>query len=127
MQDLEIYVRDLDPVRLAMWLEANLDQILVPPTPFGNKPGLFKAEGRYSDSLIRISVYAEAFGKRFSSVVLEGERLPWDSDLACARSAWRALETEIRCSQGEWQEGDPVQDEKWWRLDERGEQLVVWN
>lgn len=127
MQDLEIYVRDLDPARLTVWLEANVDQLLVPLTPFGNKPGLYKGEGRYRDHLIRISVYAEAFGKRFSSVVLEGESLPWTTDLDCARSAWRTLETELRCSQGEWQEGDPVQEEKWWRLDSRGEQLVVWN
>lgn len=127
MQDLEIYVRDLDPARLAAWLEANFHPLLVPLTPFGNKPGLYKGEGHYDDCLVRISVYAEAFGKRFSSVVLEGESLPWSSDLECARSAWSMLETEIRCSQGEWQEGDPVQDEKWWRLDSRGEQLVVWN
>lgn len=127
MQDLEIYVRDLDPARLTLWLEANFDQLLVPLTPFGNKPGLYKGEGRYADSLVRISVYADAFGKHFSSVVMEGESLPWKTDLDCARSAWRNLDTEIRCSQGEWQEGDPVQEEKWWRLDDRGEQLVVWN
>ncbi len=127
MQDLEIYVRDLDPGKLALWLDATLDQILVPLTPLGSGEGLFKAEGRYCGALVRVSVYPGAFGKRYSSVVLEGESLPWTTDLESARSAWRALETEVRCSQGEWQEGDPVQDEKWWRLDHRGEQLVVWN
>jgi hypothetical protein len=127
VQDLEIYVRDLDPARLTVWLQAHFDQLLVPLTPFGNKPGLYKGEGRYGDNLVRISVYTGAFGKRFSSVVIEGDSLPWSTDLDCARSAWPTLQTEIRCSQGEWQEGDPVQDEKWWRLDDRGEQLVVWN
>jgi len=103
VQDLEIYVRDLEPARLTAWLEINFDQLLVPLTPFGNKPGLYKGEGRYGDGLVRITVYGEAFGKRFSSVLLEGEDLPWNTDLDCARSAWRALDTEIRCSQGEWQ------------------------
>jgi hypothetical protein len=37
------------------------------------------------------------------------------------------MDTEIRCSPGDWKEGDPVEDDKWWRLDHRGEQLVVWN
>ena len=68
MQDLEIYVRDLDPARLAIWLEANLDQLLVPLTPFGNKPGLYKAEGRYADDLVRISVYADAFGNAWTGL-----------------------------------------------------------
>jgi hypothetical protein len=37
------------------------------------------------------------------------------------------MDTEIRCSPGDWKEGEPVEDEKWWRLDQRGEQLAVWN
>ena len=125
MQDLEIYIRDLAPGQLSAWLANHLDQLTLDDSD-PSAPAM-KGIGYYCDYRIRISVYAGAFGKRYSCLVMEGESLPWNSDLECARSAWRSLETEIRCSQSEWQEGDPVEDEKWWRLDNRGEQLAVWN
>ncbi len=89
--------------------------------------GVIKGFARFEGERLRISLYPGAFGKRFTSVVIEGPRVPWNSDLDCARSAWRAMDTEIRCSPGDWKEGEPVEDEKWWRLDHRGEQQVVWN
>lgn len=127
MSDLEIYVRDLQPERLIAWLETHFDVLDEPPAETGARPGLLKGRARYLNHSVRITVYPEAFGKAFSSVLLEGESLPWNSDLDCARSAWRAMEGEIRCSPGEWKEGDPVDEGPWWRLDHRGEQLVAWN
>lgn len=127
MSDLEIYVRDLQPERLVAWLEANFDDLEEPLVETGNRPGLLKGRARYLSYSVRITVYPQAFGKAFSSVLLEGESLPWNSDLDCARSAWRAMDGEVRCSPGEWKEGDPVEESQWWRLDHRGEQLVVWN
>lgn len=125
MQDLEIYIRDLAPGQLSAWLADHLDQLTLDESdPLA--PAM-RGTGFYRGCRVAISAYAGAFGKRYSCLVLEGESLPWNSDLTCARSAWRSLETEIRCSQSEWQEGDAVEDEKWWRLDERGEQLAVWN
>ena len=86
-----------------------------------------KGFARFEGERLRISLYPGAFGKRFTSLVIEGPKVPWNSDLDCARSAWRAMGAEIRCSPGDWKEGEPVEDEKWWRLDHRGEQQVVWN
>jgi hypothetical protein len=125
LQDLEIYIRDLAPGQLSTWLANHLDQLALDDSD--PAAASIKGAGFYGEYRVGISVYAGAFGKRYSCLVLEGEDLPWNSDLECARSAWRSLETEIRCSQSEWQEGDPVEDEKWWRLDDRGEQLAVWN
>lgn len=125
MQDLEIYVRDLQPGMISDWLTTHLESLNLPDTEPGGRP--LKGKGQYKGHTVRISLYPGAFGKRYTSVVLEAETLPWDTDLDCARSAWGSVQTEIRCSQGEWQEGDPVEEEKWWRLDDRGEQLVVWN
>ncbi len=125
MQDLEIYVRDLEPGQLSRWLGQQLDELSLSDDELAGKA--IKGRGHYRGVPVMVSAYPGAFGKRYTSVILEGENLPWNSDLECARSAWRALETEIRCSTGDWQEGQPVEDEKWWRLDERGEQEVVWN
>lgn len=124
VQDLEIYVRDLEPGSVSGWLESQLDEVQLDDADVAR---VVKGQGRYGSAGIRITLYPGVSGKRFTSILLEGESLPWSSDLACARSAWRAMDTEIRCSPGEWKEGDPVDGDKWWRLDHRGEQLVVWN
>lgn len=124
MQDLEIYVRDLEAGAVSAWLENHLDELVLDD---GDVSSVIKGSAHYEGARLRITLYPGAFGKRFTSLVIEGEKLPWNADLDCARSAWRAMDTEVRCSPGDWQEGQPVEEEKWWRLDHRGEQLVVWN
>ncbi|MBW0149127.1 hypothetical protein [Marinobacter arenosus] len=124
MQDLEIYIRDLPEGAVSRWLESQVDQLELDDSQVNS---VVKGDGLYEGERLKISLYPGAFGKRFTCLVLEGDNLPWNSDLECARSAWRAMDTEIRCSPGDWKEGEPVEDEKWWRLDHRGEQQVVWN
>ncbi|WP_152207583.1 hypothetical protein [Marinobacter changyiensis] len=125
MQDLEIYIRDLKANSLSEWLKAHLEELSLADEVVSGKAVV--GAGRYHGEQVKISVYPGAFGKRFTCLILEGAHLPWSTDLDAARSAWRAMETEIRCSPGDWKEGDPVEEDKWWRLDERGEQRVVWN
>jgi hypothetical protein len=124
VQDLEIYIRDLSPGAISQWLSSHLDNL-----EFNDSQVLsvIKGRARYSGKPLRMVIYPQAFGKRFTSLLIEGEVLPWTTDLECARSAWRAMDTEIRCSPGNWKEGEPVDEEKWWRLDQRGEQQVCWN
>lgn len=124
MNDLEIYIRELSDEPISGWLAESLDGLEL--VEVGSK-GVRKGKGFYNDHPVRVTLYPGAFSKHFTSVVLEGEALPWRTDLECARNAWRHLDTEVRCSPGDWQEGDPVEDEKWWRIDDRGEQKVVWN
>ena len=124
MQDLEIYIRDLEPAAISGWLENQLDDVQLDDS---DVTSVVKGSAWFNGTRLRITLYPGAFGKRFTSVLMEGDDLPWNTDLDCARSAWRAMEGEIRCSTGDWKEGDPVGDEKWWRLDHRGEQRVVWN
>ncbi|MDC0664192.1 hypothetical protein [Marinobacter sp. SS21] len=125
MQDLEIYIRDLGPSQLSAWLRQQVDALQLDDSELAE--AVLKGQGEYLGQPIRVSVYPQAMGKRYACVVLEGEKLPWSQDLEFARNAWRALDTEVRCSPGQWQEGDPVEDDKWWRIDQRGEQLVAWN
>ncbi|MBS3805598.1 MAG: hypothetical protein KGY54_13710 [Oleiphilaceae bacterium] len=124
MRDLEIYIRDLEPHQLSAWLGRHLDDLVLDDGEVAGKA--VKGTGHYQGNRVRISVYPAAFGKRYTCLILEAVALPWQTDLDCARSAWEALETEIRCSSGDWQEGEPVEEDKWWRLDERGEQQAVW-
>nr|WP_282104123.1 hypothetical protein [Marinobacter alexandrii] len=124
VQDLEIYIRDLAEGTVSQWLAGHLDSLELDDSQVTS---VIKGHALCAGKRLRISLYPGAFGKRFTCLVMEGESLPWHTDLECARSAWRSMDTEIRCSPGEWKEGEPVTDEKWWRLDHRGENLVVWN
>ena len=124
MQDLEIYIRDLAEGTVSQWLTGHLDSLELDDSQVTS---VIKGHALCAGNRLRISLYPGAFGKRFTCLVMEGESLPWHTDLECARSAWRSMDTEIRCSPGDWKEGEPVADEKWWRLDHRGENLVVWN
>lgn len=125
MQDLEIYIRDLKPLAASQWLSSHLDQLELDDQQVDAKA--IKGRALYEGVAVNISLYPRASGKRYTCLVLEGASLPWNTDLEIARSAWRSMDTEVRCSPGDWKEGEPVADEKWWRLDDRGEQLVVWN
>jgi len=124
VQDLEIYIRDLEAGAVCRWLESHVEQLALDDSDVSS---VTKGTGYYGDDRLKITLYPQAFGKRFTSLIIEGERLPWSSDLDCARSAWQVMDTEIRCSPGEWKEGERAEEEKWWRLDSRGEQLAVWN
>lgn len=125
MRDLEIYIRDIDVAAVTEWLSSHFDQLEHPDQPLDDRP--VKLRASYCGSRIRLSIYPRAGGKRYASLIIEGDDLPWASDLECGRSAWQAMDTEIRCSPGDWKEGEPVEDERWWRIDQRGEQLAVWN
>ncbi|WP_166252189.1 hypothetical protein [Marinobacter salicampi] len=125
MQDLEIYIRDLKPAQLSAWLGQNLDSLNLDDSDVNRS--VVKGQASYRGSRVGVILYPGAFGKRYGSLILEGDELPWATDLEFARNAWRALGTEIRCSTGDWQEGQPVDEERWWRLDDRGEEQVVWN
>tara|TARA_R100000935_G_C2807410_1_gene153386 strand:+ start:365 stop:754 length:390 start_codon:yes stop_codon:yes gene_type:complete len=124
VQDLEIYIRDLEAGAVGRWLESHLEQLVLDDS---DTSSVIKGSAHFNKGQLKITLYPQAFGRRYTSLLIEGEHLPWSSDLDCARSAWRAMEAEVRCSPGEWKEGEPAEDEKWWRLDSRGEQLVAWN
>jgi hypothetical protein len=125
LRDLEIYIRDIDVKAVTEWLSGHLDHLETADSLSGDRP--VKLRASYCGHDLRLSIYPQAGGKRYASLIIEGDELPWASDLECGRSAWRAMDTEIRCSPGDWKEGEPVEDERWWRIDQRGEQLAVWN
>lgn len=124
MEDLEIYIRDLEAGAVSRWLSDHLDRVALDDAVI---TAALKGHASYNGSALALSLYPGAAGKRFTCLVIEGPKLPWASDLECARSAWRTLGGELRCSPGSWTEGDVTEEEKWWRIDERGEQQAVWN
>ena len=73
MQDLEIYIRDLEPAAVSNWLEGQLDELQLDDTDVSS---VVKGMARYSGARVRITLYPGAFGKRFTSLVMEGVSCP---------------------------------------------------
>lgn len=73
MQDLEIYIRDLEPGAVSGWLVNHLDELELED---GEVTRVIKGVARYKSERLRISLYPGAFGKRFTSLVIEGTRVP---------------------------------------------------
>lgn len=122
--DIEIYIKDASLEAIQFWLEQHFSEVSLRSMASGHGwIGSVEAENQR----IPVSIFNEAAGKRYSCLVFDTNHTPWQNDLDCARSAWQSLRTEIRCSAAGWQEGDDVENERWWRLDERGEAEVSWN
>jgi hypothetical protein len=115
--DIEIYLRDADHRAIADWLS----QAIGPCSAWQSKGQTFKCKA----GDIPVTWVPNAAGK-WHSLYLESDATPWEDDLSCARAAHAALGVEIRCATGGWQEGDEVEDDRWIRIAEDGENEIVW-
>ncbi len=117
--DIEVYVRSIKPDAAVEWLQ-HLAWEIVETKTFGRN---VKIEARINNTTIPI--LAVPSDKKFTSIWFQSIHTPWDSDLACAREAMAYFQTEVRASQGGWQE--ETEDERWWKINKEGEQLVDWS
>lgn len=95
--DIEIYVKDIDRTAITVWLESIL-----------NAPCVWQEKGRVSRcecAGIPVVWFEKAVGK-WHSLLLESASTPWADDTECALAAAAALQTNVRCAPGSWQEAD---------------------
>lgn len=122
--DIEIYIKDCTTDVIKEWFEKRLGATTL--LKEGKNMHLFKCT--YNSKEIKIEVLAEAVGKRFTCIWFQSPDTPWHTDLECARDAFVALNTEIRCSEGNWSEEEAIPEQQlWWRINVEGEKLVAWN
>ena len=119
LTDIEIYVRSITPDAVTDWLRhLNWDIIETKTLARHNKITAF-VNG------VNIPIIALPSDKKFTSIWFQSTHTPWQDDLACARAAMAYFQTEVRASQGGWQEESD--DERWWQITQQGEQLISWN
>ena len=58
----------------------------------------------------------------------DSDATPWDDDLACAKAAFAALNVEVRCAPGSWEEAESIeQADRWMRISSDGVEEITWH
>lgn len=116
--DIEIYLKDAEHALVTQWLEQSL-----------HSPLVWQSAGQTLKTRagsIPITWLPRAVGT-WHCLLLESDATPWETDLACARAAFQALNVEIRCMPGSWQEeeGEEAADH-WISVGPEGERDILW-
>jgi hypothetical protein len=120
--DIEIYVKHIDLERVKDWLNLHFDSVSTGAT---SQNPVFKVT--YQQQTAEIHYVEKATRGQFSCLWFKHNRTPWPTDLDCARSAADFLQTEVRCSDGSWQEPDQEQDQNWYSLKGDLTTKIRWN
>ena len=120
--DLEIYAKDITFKDVDDWLKAVFTEVQRKDTVKKKS----EARSYWSVDGADVIVFGNAIGK-YSSIWFKRNNTPWNTDLECARAAAQALDTQIRCSNSGWEEGQGPETQ-WWRVtQEEGEMLIEWD
>lgn len=119
--DIEIYAKDINFKQIEEWLSQHFKSV--------ERKDVVTKKSEARIHLIadgeEVLVFGNAMGK-YSSIWFKKNNSPWDTDLDCARVACKELDTQIRCSNSGWEEGQGA-DSQWWRVTEdEGEMLIEW-
>lgn len=116
--DIEIYLKDADHTAVAEWLSTAIG----PGSGWQKKGQTYKC--LFAD--IPVTWLPNAVGK-WHSLFLESDATPWADDLACAKAAFAALNVEVRCSPGSWEEEESdEQADRWMRISADGVEEINW-
>jgi hypothetical protein len=120
-EDIEIYIKGSDIAAIGQWLTGVFSRVRLDDN--GNKVirgelALDENSGHCDLLVINNAV------KGYTSVWFKQNHTPWDTDLDCARSAWQAMQQEIRASAGSWIEG--AEPDLFHCLNATGESRLVW-
>jgi hypothetical protein len=74
---------------------------------------------------IPTTIFTSAAGKLYTSVWLQSDKTPWETDLDCAIQCVEATGSEVRCSTNGWEESKD-DDNQWWVVTKEGKTIVNW-
>jgi len=117
--DIEIYLKEAVTYKdVAEWLSS----VLGACSEWKQKGQVWKCTA----GNVPVTWMPKAVGK-WNSLYLESDQTPWDDDIACARDAFKALNVEVRCAPGSWEEAQGEDDaDRWIRVSADGEEEITW-
>lgn len=116
--DLEIYLLKGTSDAVREWLSQTFD--VVKDIKVSNE----HCHWHVAEMDVFLNVNAE---KNFSSLWFKQNKTPWNNDLELARAVYTGLNTEVRCSDSGWQEGEGETGSAGWiKLNANGEKPFDW-
>ncbi|MFP3517328.1 hypothetical protein SB766_14145 [Pseudomonas sp. SIMBA_077] len=117
--DIEIYLKEAVTYKdVAEWLST----VLGTCSQWTQKGQVWKCTA----GNVPVTWMPKAVGK-WNSLFLDSDQTPWDDDIACARDAFKALNVEVRCAPGSWEEAQGEDDaDRWIRVSADGEEEITW-
>lgn len=120
--DIEIYLFNVKLSDTLDWLQARFLS-LVPDTETPGNSTTHHFFARTETESIRITI-VEKVARGYTSILFDSPNTPWETDLDCARDAFRHLLVEVRCCAGSWM---PEQNpDEWLSICEEGESVITW-
>lgn len=120
LDDLEIYLANIDVDAITGWLGTELPHFEVIRS--SKKGCKFRCgnQGLTSNGMVVLN----AGRTGFTSIWIDSKDTPWADDVAMARSAFAALQSEVRCVESAWTNGDDP--DQWLQINTEGETVIQW-
>ncbi|CBL44492.1 conserved hypothetical protein [gamma proteobacterium HdN1] len=120
LQDIEIYAKTNSFEAIETWLTGHFGTL----EPIRNTAKTRTFLASWQGQAVEIFLCLNAGKTGYASISFSATGIPWDNDIECARAAYQALATTIRCSESAWQEGDDP--DRWYQISGAGEEVIHW-
>lgn len=125
LDDIEIYVQNLDLKELSAWLKGFFPRCQFEPKENQSRIRIDLPTQEPGKS-IELIVLMKAAAPNFSCIWFKSTATPWNNDLDCAQSYFNYAKKEVRCASAPWLEADDHKHEQWWQINSQGRQLIEW-
>lgn len=116
--DIEIYLKDANKEQVHEWLQSLFSQC----TEWKSKGATYQC----TCDGIPFIWYQKAVGS-WHSLFIDSPNSPWADDTTCAQAAHSALNVEVRCAPGSWNESDGEEDaDRWIKVSAQGVEEFIW-
>jgi len=125
--DIEVYIKDISVDEIINWLSNVFESVETQSTLDKTSITLqckIKDETGVIAS-IPVTIFTGAAGKLYTSLWIQSDKTPWNTDLDCAVQLFEATGNEVRCSTNGWEEAEDA-DNQWWKVTEEGKTVVNW-
>lgn len=120
--DIEIYLFKPELSDIINWLKKRF-LLLLPGTKVTEYSTTYHFLAKTETESIRI-VIIEKILDGYSSIFFDSPDTPWETDLDCARDAFRHFRVEVRCCANSWSaEQNP---DEWLSICQEGESIMTW-
>lgn len=116
-KDIEVFIRDVPEADIVRWLTHTLG----PLRKVESDPPIYHATR--SQHVLSVVLQSAVADGTYTGVMVAPNATPWETDIAFARAAFKALKTEVRCDPGT----QATMPWRWLSVRHSGETLVDWD